>query len=123
MRRSTWGASRYDVRIGGGSWKSRRSKGGCSNFIAQIRSKCGHHIRKLPFLPLPLGGALEAKTAALKSVGMGDWEYLKTSKLPDSGNEGQVPTRAPSLTQSRFCFWLLLGLHKYTYCTADSLGD
>ena len=27
------GASRYDVRIGGGSWKSGRSKGGCMNFI------------------------------------------------------------------------------------------
>ena len=27
------GASRYDVRIGGGSWKSGRSKGGCVNLI------------------------------------------------------------------------------------------
>ena len=27
------GASRYDGRIGGGSWKSGRSKGGCINFI------------------------------------------------------------------------------------------
>ena len=27
------GASRYDVRIGGGSWRSGRSKGGCMNFI------------------------------------------------------------------------------------------
>ena len=37
------GASRYDVRIGGGrgSWKSGRSKGGCVNFILEIRSKCG----------------------------------------------------------------------------------
>ena len=37
------GASRYDVRIGGGegSWKSGRSKGSCVNFIAYIRHKCG----------------------------------------------------------------------------------
>ena len=27
------GASRYDVRIGGGSWKGGQSKGGCMNFI------------------------------------------------------------------------------------------
>ena len=27
------GASRYDVRVGEGSWKSGRIKGGCVNFI------------------------------------------------------------------------------------------
>ena len=31
------GASTYDVRIGGGSWKSGRSMGGCLNFIVLIK--------------------------------------------------------------------------------------
>ena len=35
------GASRYHVRIGGGSWKSRCSKGGYENFMLQISPKCG----------------------------------------------------------------------------------
>ena len=37
------GASRYDVRIGGGrgSRKSRHRKGGCVNFIEYISSNCG----------------------------------------------------------------------------------
>ena len=49
-RRRCRGASIYDVRTGRGSWKSRCRKGGCVNFIVEIRSKCRQRARgsKIP---------------------------------------------------------------------------
>ena len=75
MEKSRLGASRYDVRIGGGrkggSWKSRHSKGGCVAFIQQISSKCRHEERESKTLKILQMSYLEAPVS-----------YIAKTQLP-----------------------------------------